>query len=66
MNDLARRIIEMADSRSFIQYAPERFGDVRHSRASVEVIRTAGFTTVSSLDIGLAETLSYFRKKTVA
>lgn len=66
VNDLARRIIEMADSRSVIQYAPERSGDVRHSRASVEAIQTAGFTPVSSLDIGLAETLADFRKSTVA
>lgn len=59
--ELARRIIAQAGSRSEIRYEPERAGDVRHSRASVEALRAAGFRPVSSLDAGLAETLAYFR-----
>lgn len=59
--ELARRIIEHAGSRSEILHAPERAGDVRHSRASVDALRAAGFRPVSSFDDGLSETLSYFR-----
>ncbi len=59
--ELARRIIAHADSRSEILHAPERAGDVRHSRASVDALRAAGFRPVSSFDDGLAETLAYFR-----
>lgn len=59
--ELARRIIAHADSRSEILHAPERAGDVRHSLASVDALRAAGFRPVSSFDDGLAETLAYFR-----
>jgi UDP-glucose 4-epimerase len=59
--DLARRIIGLAESRSEIHHAPERAGDVRHSRAAVDALFNAGFRPVSSLETGLAETLAYFR-----
>ena len=60
--NLARRIIGLAGSQSEIRHAPERAGDVRHSRAAVEALFTAGFRPVSSLEAGLAETLDYFRQ----
>jgi len=59
--ELALRIIAQADSRSEIYHAPERAGDVRHSRANVDALLATGFRPVSSLDAGLAETLAYFR-----
>ena len=59
--DLARRIVAQAGSRSEILHAPERAGDVRHSRASVEKIHAAGFRPVSSLDAGIAATLDWMR-----
>lgn len=64
--ELARRIIALAGSRSEIRHAPVRPGDVRHSRASVEAFRLAGFTPVSSLAAGLAETVDCFRRTTLA
>lgn len=60
--DLARRIIAQAGSRSEIRHLPERVGDVRHSRANVDALRATGFRPLSSLDVGLAETLDYFRQ----
>lgn len=59
--ELAQRIIALAGSRSEIRFAPPRAGDVRHSRASVDKLRAAGFQPVSSLDAGLAATLAHFR-----
>jgi UDP-glucose 4-epimerase len=59
--DLARRIIGLAGSRSEIRHAPERPGDVRHSRAGVEKLRAAGFTPAGSLEAGLAATLAAMR-----
>jgi len=59
--ELARQIIAQAGSRSEIRHAPERAGDVRHSRANVDALRATGFRPVSSLEAGLAETLAYFR-----
>jgi UDP-glucose 4-epimerase len=58
---LAQRIIKLAGSRSVIQHAPERAGDVRHSRASAEKLRAAGFQPAGSLEAGLAATLMSFR-----
>jgi UDP-glucose 4-epimerase len=59
---LARRIIAATGSNSVIQHAPERPGDVKHSRASIEKLHAAGFCPPGSFDVGLAETISYFRQ----
>jgi len=61
--DLARRIIRQAGSRSEIRHAPERPGDVRHSRADAGALLAAGFRPVSSLDAGLFETIDFFRRQ---
>lgn len=60
--NLARRIIGLAGSQSEIRHAPERAGDVRHSRAGVDALFNAGFRPVGSLETGLAATLDYFRQ----
>ena len=59
--ELAQRIIALAGSPSTICHAPERAGDVRHSRASVEKLAAAGFRPSGSLEAGLQETLNHFR-----
>ena len=61
--ELAQRIIALAGSRSEIRYAPERAGDVRHSRASVDKLAAAGFRPTGSLEAGLRSTLEYFRSQ---
>ncbi len=58
---LAERVIELAGSSSAIEYAPERAGDVRHSRAAVDKLRAAGFHPTGSLEAGLGQTLDFFR-----
>jgi UDP-glucose 4-epimerase len=60
---LAERIIALAGSRSEIVHAPERPGDVRHSRANVDRLRAAGFTPSGTLEQGLEETLAHFRQQ---
>lgn len=60
INDLATGIIEAAGSSSTIIYHPERAGDVRHSRASAERLRAAGWIPRHTLDEGLARTLEFF------
>lgn len=59
--ELADRIVALAGSGSKIRFAPPRAGDVRHSRASISKLQSAGFRPVSSLDAGLRETLDFFR-----
>ena len=60
INDLAKKIIELTGSSSKIDYAPERAGDVKHSMASIEKIKAAGFKPTSSFDEGLQTTIEYF------
>lgn len=59
--ELAQRIIALAGSRSAIRHAPERAGDVRHSRANVDKLAAAGFRPTGTLEGGLQATLDYFR-----
>ena len=60
INDLARRIIGLTGSASKIEYAAERAGDVKHSMASIDHIRQAGFKPDSNFDEGLEATIRYF------
>lgn len=63
INDLAEGLNKAAGSRSKIVHAAPRAGDVRHSRASAEKLRAAGWTPRHSLDEGLATTLEFFRQR---
>lgn len=61
INDLANELIKAAASSSRILHAPERAGDVRHSRASADRLRAAGWAPRHTLDEGLARTLEFFK-----
>jgi UDP-glucose 4-epimerase len=61
INDLASRLIEAAGSPSRLFHGPERAGDVRHSRASADKLRAAGWIPRHSLEEGLARTLEFFK-----
>jgi UDP-glucose 4-epimerase len=63
ISDLANGIIAAAGSSSRIVHGPERAGDVRHSRASADKLRAAGWRPRHSLEEGLAATLEFFRNK---
>ncbi|HEY9155829.1 MAG TPA: NAD-dependent epimerase/dehydratase family protein [Opitutaceae bacterium] len=62
VGELARKIVELTQSHSKIEYAPARAGDVRHSRANVDRLRQAGFSPRGSVDAGLIETLNVWRR----
>jgi UDP-glucose 4-epimerase len=61
INDLADGLIKAAGSDSRIIHAAKRAGDVRHSRASADKLRAAGWIPRHSLDEGLARTLEFFK-----
>ncbi len=63
ITELAREIIRLTNSKSEIQYLPERPGDIKHSRASVEKLLATGFTPTHSFADGLAETVRFFTKR---
>ncbi len=59
--ELAQEILRLTRSSSRIEHLPSRAGDVRHSLASNERLLAAGWKPVSSVSLGLAETVDYFR-----
>jgi UDP-glucose 4-epimerase len=61
INDLAGTIGRLAGSRPPIARAPERPGDVKHSLASIDKLRAAGFCQAHNFDAGLQATVDFFR-----
>ncbi len=61
INDLADGLIKAAESVSKVIHTAERAGDVRHSRASADKLRAAGWIPRHSLEEGLARTLEFFK-----
>jgi UDP-glucose 4-epimerase len=59
--ELAQEILRLTRSASRIEHLPSRAGDVRHSLASNERLLAAGWKPRSSVSLGLAETVDYFR-----
>jgi len=60
INELARTICGMTNSRSEIRHAPARSGDVKHSLAAIEKLRAAGFVPASDFQQGLESTVRFF------
>jgi UDP-glucose 4-epimerase len=63
INDLCRLICRLIGSKSLIQHAAERSGDVKHSLAAVDKLRAAGFKPASDFEHGLTETIRFFKSK---
>jgi len=63
INELAATILRLTGSQSVIDHLEERPGDVKHSLASIEKLRAAGFQPTGSLAEGLAATVEFFRGK---
>jgi UDP-glucose 4-epimerase len=63
VNELAKTICRLTGSRSEIHYAPERAGDVKHSLASIDKIRSAGFIPAENLEDNLRATIEFFKNQ---
>jgi UDP-glucose 4-epimerase len=61
IRDLAERIIRLTGSTSRIVFGPERAGDVKHSMASVDKLKSTGFIPGADFEEGLQATLEFFR-----
>ena len=61
VNDLAKKIVNLTGSKSIIEYAPVRPGDVKHSMAAVEKLNAVGLTLDDNFDSGLADTINFFK-----
>jgi UDP-glucose 4-epimerase len=63
VNALARTICRLARSSLATVHAPGRPGDVKHSLAAIDKLRTAGFSPAGNFDDGLMATVEFFRGK---
>jgi len=63
INDLANNILETANTSSKLLHGPERAGDVKHSRASSDKLRAAGWKPQYTLEEGLEATFEFFERK---
>ena len=63
INAIAHRILELTQSASQLTHLPVRHGDVRHSCASTEKLRAAGWRPVIGLEEGLRKTMEAFRRE---
>jgi UDP-glucose 4-epimerase len=61
INQLASHIITAAGSSSKVIHGPARPGDVKHSSASADKLRAAGWTPQFTIDQGLAATLEFYK-----
>lgn len=62
IKDLATTICRLTGSRSEIRYTEPRPGDVKHSLASVDKLRAAGFTPTADFQAGLQTTIEFFHE----
>ena len=64
INELAKKIIEIAGSKSKIIYSEERPGDIKHSLASIKETREwLSFNPKHDLETALRETVEFFKRK---
>jgi UDP-glucose 4-epimerase len=63
IKELAATICRLTGSRSEIIHAAERPGDVKHSLASVDKLRAAGFVPSANFRDGLQATIKFFYEK---
>jgi len=61
INHLAKLLIDSAGGASKILHAPDRPGDVKHSRASAQRLLDAGWKPRHTLKEGLSATFDYFK-----
>ena len=62
IRELATKIRELTGSHSEITYAAERLGDVKHSLANIEKLRTTGFALTSDHKKELQATIEFSRR----
>jgi UDP-glucose 4-epimerase len=61
IRELAGQVCRLVGSQSEIRHGPERAGDVKHSMASIDKLRAAGFVPAGSLADGLEPTIAFFK-----
>jgi UDP-glucose 4-epimerase len=58
---LAQMILDLTGSKSTLEYAPPRAGDVKHSQADIHRLKSTGYTPTSDFSGGLQQTIDFFK-----
>lgn len=61
IKELAEKIVRATNSKSKIQYLPERSGDIKHSLGNIDKLSKSGYKMSSDFDSGLGSTIKYFQ-----
>ena len=61
INDLVKRIMAKVNSKSKVVYLPERPGDVKHSMAAIDKLKSTGFVHKYDFNEGMDATIEYFK-----
>ncbi len=61
IKSLAEKIISSTNSKSKIQYLPERIGDIKHSLGNIDKLLSTNYKMSSDFDAGLDATIKYFQ-----
>ncbi len=59
---LAEEIIRLTNSHSFLEFLPERLGDVKHSLASADRLKATGWKPAFTVSRGLAASIEGYRR----
>ena len=63
INDLVKQIIDVTKSQSKVIHLDERPGDVKHSMAGVDKLKSTGFVPKHTFAEGMEKTISFFQQK---
>jgi UDP-glucose 4-epimerase len=66
IGDLVGDIRRLTGSSSEVRHLPERDGDIRHSSAAIDKLKSTGFTPQYTFDAGLRATIDFFHRKNAA
>ena len=61
--DLAKKIVDLTNSKSEIKFLEERSGDIKHSIADVNKFKNLGFEPKYTLDKALEETILFYHNQ---
>ena len=63
INDLVKEIVKVTNSKSKVVHLDERPGDVKHSMAGVDKLKSTGFVPKHTFAEGMEKTISFFQQK---
>jgi UDP-glucose 4-epimerase len=63
--ELAKKIIEITNSKSEIQFLEERSGDIKHSKANPSKFNELGFKPDYSIEKALEETIEFYHQELI-